>query len=184
MARSSQSAVQWSLRELMILVLFAGLGMASLRMGGVVGSITVFLAIVLCMALGIVAFVGRNEPQAFAIGFLVPVIAYAAIVLAVGSSELDPYDGRLPTTRALGPLYESVVTRTWIDLTTGQEIPNYVPAKNQQAGFFVAGFGGIVGGRQVTSREQPDRRTFMLLAHPLIALAFGYVGGKFAIFVY
>jgi len=165
----------------MILVLFAGLGMASLRIGGVVGSITVFLAIVLCMGLGIVAFVGRNEPQAFAIGFLVPVIAYAAIVLAAGTSELDPYSGRLPTTRALGPVYESVVTRTWFDLTTGQEVPNYDPEKNQQAGVAMAGFRG---GRTVGGREQPDRRTFMLLAHVLVALAFGYVGGKFAIFVY
>lgn len=170
-ADRSRPAVQWSLRELFILVTFAGLGLASLRLAGVVGAITEFLSIILCFALGIIAFVGRNEAQAFAIGFLVPVIAYAGILLAAGKSELDPWDGKLPTSLALRPLFESVTTRKWINFGTGQEVPDYDPTKAPP-------------GTPVGMREQPDRPTFMLLGHVLIALLFGYVGGKFAVAVY
>ena len=62
-----KSHSQLSLRELLLVVLFVGLGLASLRAGGLVASITVFLAIILTMCMAIVAFVGRQRLQAFAI---------------------------------------------------------------------------------------------------------------------
>lgn len=178
MEQHSQAAVQWSLRELLVVVLVAGLGLASLRLGGVVGAITILLAIVLCMALGIVVFVGRREPQAFAIGFLVPVIVYAAIVLVAGRYELNPHIGVLPTTRAMSPIFESMVARTDVNIKTGQEVPEL---KAQDAIGATSQGGGMA---TVGLSELRDRKTFMLLAHTLMGLAFGYVGGKFAVFVY
>ena len=176
-----KSEAQVSLRELLFVVLFAGLGLASLRADGVVSSFTIFLAIVVTMCLAIVAFVGRHTNQAFAIGYLIPVIAYGAVVLAVGKSELDPYDGKLPTSRLLLPMFRVMVKQTWTDVLTGQVVPDYDPATDpNRAG---AGGGGF-GGSPMGLSESPDRPTFMSLGHILIAMIFGYSGAKFAVIVH
>ncbi len=173
MAGKSRPLVQWSLRELLVLVLFAGLAFASFPLaGGVVWSITVMLSIVLCTGLAIAAVVGRYQMQAFARGFVIPVVAYACVLLAMGQGELDPYSGRLLTSKALRPVFESVVTRKWVNVITGKEVPNYVPPTN------------AVGMGPVQASENLDRPSFMGFGHLLFALAFGYVGGKFAVAIY
>ncbi len=176
-----KSQLQVSLRELLFVVLFAGLGLASLRAGGFVASCTVFLAIVVTMCLAIVAFVGRYTTQAFAIGFLIPVITYGVAVLAVGKSELDPYEGKLPTSRLLLPIFQAMAKQTWTNAWTGEVVPDYDPATDpNRAG---AGGGGF-GGSPVALSESPDRPTFMSLGHILFAMMFGYTGAKFAVIVY
>lgn len=173
--------LQLSLRELLFVVLFAAVGLASLRAGGVVGSIVVMLAIVVTMCFAIVAFVGRRSIQAIAIGFLTPVIAYAAIFLAVGKSELDPYEGKLPTSKLLRPMFELMVKRTWTNENTGQVVPDYDPATDPNRP--AVGGGGFFGSPMMMS-ESPDRPTFMSLGHLLIAMMFGYAGSKFAVAVH
>lgn len=159
---------QFTLRELLFAVMFLALGLASLRAGGVLASITILLAIVLSMGMAIIAFVGRGELQAFAIGFLIPVIAYAASILAIGRSEFDPYEGKLPTSRLLLPVYQAIVQEEWID-STGKVVPkNWTGTFNNRPGL----------------KETPDRTTFMSLAHVLIAMLFGYAGARFAVVVY
>lgn len=66
------SYLQFTLQELLFVVAFAGLGLASLATGGIVGAIVVSLAMVVIMCLAIFAFVGRGLKRAFAIGFLIP----------------------------------------------------------------------------------------------------------------
>jgi hypothetical protein len=175
------SQPQVSLREILFVVLFAAIGLASLRAGGVVASCTVFLAIVVTMCMAIVAFVGRYTTQAFAIGFLIPVIAYGAAVLAAGKSELDPYEGKLPTSRLLLPLFQVMAKQTWTNLLTGQVVPDYDPTTDpDRAGPVGGGFGGSPMGVS----ESPDRPTFMSLGHVLVAMMFGYTGAKFAVIVH
>lgn len=176
----SRPLLQWSLRELLVLVLFVGLAFTSLPLaGGIVWSVTVMLSFFLCTGMAIVCFVGRHELRAFAIGFVIPVVAYACLVLTLGQSELDPYSGRLVTSQALRPVFDAVVTTKWVDTWTGKEVPSDDPrVAAQQAG------GGGMSGAGVGLSESLNRPTFMGFGHLLFALAFGYVGGKFAVAVY
>jgi hypothetical protein len=175
-----KSYCQFSLRELLLVVLFAGLGLGSLRTGGLVASITVFLAIVLTMCLAIVAFVGRERPQAFAIGCLIPVIVYAATVRAAGQSELDPYEAKLPTSRLLLPIFRVMAKQSWANTMTGEVVPDYNPATDPDP----VGVGGPFGGSLMALSESPDRPTFMLIGHILIAMMLGYAGAKLAVAVH
>lgn len=163
---------QFSLREILFVVLFAGLGLAALRAGGVVASFVVFLAIVVTMGLAIVVFVGRRTIQAFAIGFLIPTIAYGVAVYALGKSELTP-NGKLATSRLLAPLYRVMVKQIWTNFSTGEVVPDYDPATDPDP-----------GGSMMTMTESPDRLTFMSLGHILLAMIFGYCGAKFAVIVH
>ena len=172
-----KSRLQVSLRELLLFVLFAAIGLASLGGGELMGSILVMLAIFATMAAAIVAFVGRNSVQAFAIGFLLPVLVYAAVVLAAGESELDPYTGKLPTTRLLRPMFRLMVKTTWTDMSTGQVAPDYDPETVDPN---PVNFGAPMMG----ASESLDRRTFTSLGHVLFAMLFGYAGAKFAVAVH
>jgi hypothetical protein len=164
---------QLTLRELLLAVLFIGLGCAALVAGGVMATIFLGGALIITTAFAIVAFVGRDETRAAAIGFLVPVIIYAASILAVGSSELDPY-GHLPTTKLIQPTHPLIVQQEWINAMTGEPIPDYDPTTA------ITGPGFL----QVSLRETPDRPTFMSVAHTLLAMVFGYAGSKFAIYIH
>lgn len=173
---------QFSLRELLCVVLFAGLGLAALRTGGMLASVVIFLAYLLFSALGIVVVLDRGPLQAFAIGFVIPAVIYGAAVYVMGSSELDPYAGRLPTTKWLLPAHKAMVQQTWIDMSTGQVVPDYDPTTDPTGGN--VGGGGFSGGRTMGISESPDRATFMGLAHLLLALLFGYAGAKFGVVLY
>ncbi len=169
---------QVTLRELMLGVLFIGLGCAGLLTGGVMASIFLGGAFIVTIGFAIVALVGRDELRATAIGFLVPVIAYAASIIAVGSPELDPY-GNLPTTKLIRPAFELIVRQEWINPTTGQPMPAYDPTTAP-----MGPSGPTFNGLPVHIRETPDRTAFMSVAHALLAMLFGYAGSKFAVFVY
>lgn len=171
-----KSRLQVSLRELLLFVLFAAIGLASLGGGELMGSILVMLAIFATMAAAIVAFVGRNSMQAFAIGFLLPVLVYGAVVLAAGESKLDPYMGKLPTTRLLRPMFRLMVKTTWTDMSTGQVVPDYDPETDHNPVNF--------GAPTMGASESLDRRTFTSLGHVLFAMLFGYAGAKFAVAVH
>ena len=168
------------MRELLFFVLVVVFGLSSLRAGGTLAAATLCIAAAAIVAIAIIAFVGRDKPKCFATGFLIPLIAYAAFHIMAGADELDPYDGVLPTTRMLQPIFEVVVDRVWVDGITGEELPNYQPGANPNRHE-----GGPLptGVSPVTRAESPDRTTFMSLGHVLIAMLFGYVGGKFAVVV-
>lgn len=170
---------QFTIRELMSVVLFAAVGIAGLTTGGVVASAIVGLAIVATTCFAIVAFVGREQLRSFAIGFVIPVIAYAATVLSIGITELDPYAGKLPTTQLLRPAFQLIVRKSWVNMFTGQPVPNYNPATAPSSGG-----GGFGGTPPIGLVETPDRTTFMSLAHAILAMIFGYAGAKFALWIH
>lgn len=173
----SRLGPRYSLKELLWIALVVGLGLAGLRVGGIAASILVFTAIAFLMAITIIALIDRGQGQAIAIGFLVPALTYTGTVLVCGKGELDPYEGRLPTSLALQPLFAAFVEHTWFDLLTGKELAENDPAVKQHLSG--GGGGGGFAGRPVGASESPDRTTFMSLGHCLFAMLFGYVGAKF-----
>ena len=181
MANKEFSTFQLTLRELFLLVMFAAAGIASLKLAGMVAASFLLLTILLCMWMAITSIVDRGIRQTFAVGFVLCVAMYAAIVVSSSRNEFDPYGGQLPTSKLLLPPFNVIVARTWIDVTTGKEIPNYDPSQNAM-GPGGGMFGG--GGPMASLKEVPDRPTFMSIGHVLWALLFGYVGAKFATFIY
>ena len=95
----------------------------------------------------------------------------------MGSNELDPYEGDLPTTKWLQPAHKAMVQQTLIDTSAWQVTPDYDPAIDPTGGNWNGGGTGVIS-------ELPDRPTFMGLAHLLLALLFGYAGAKFGVVLY
>jgi len=174
--------LRFSTRELLGLVSLVGLSLASMRVGGILATGTISVLSIVAIAFAIVAFVGYGQKKAFATGFVIPTLAYLAIIYAFGTNEFDPYEGKLPTTRMALPLFQALGTGVWVEMGTGKELPDYDPTVDptRHAG------GGMSrpGSSMVTYLETPDRGTFMTLMHLLFASCFGYVGGKFGVYVH
>lgn len=169
--------LQISVRELLFIVFVAGVGLAGLLRGGWVGLSTVMMLCVLATAFMIMAFVGRGQRRAFAIGYVIPVLVYIAPHAYVGfsdSSEIDFYR-KLPTSKLLRAAYEQVAREERFDVVSGAIVSDYDPMSSQPLG------GGGIANASIATRERPDRATFLLLAHALWASAFAYAGGKFAV---
>jgi hypothetical protein len=171
--------MQVSLREMLTIVAFVAIGTASLKVDGLLSSIFVALALLLCMAMAVMAVVDRGPRQAFAIGFVICALVYGTVVFASRATEFQPHAGRLPTSQLLTPLYEAIVKRTWIDGISGKELPNYQPEGSGDSAVVAANRLGIS-----LSAESPGRITFMSVGHILWALVFSYAGGKFGQFTY
>jgi hypothetical protein len=181
---TSPRLLRVSLRELLAAFALMGVGCAALKYAGEVWWTVLSAAMLVGFLVAvIVAVVGRGPGQARAIGFVLCVGIYAVLIWSaqVGrgngqNRELDPYEGRLPTTKLLKPLFEKLVARTWFDSFTGNEVPNYSPPP----GVGVSGMG--IGGAMYV-RESPDRGQFMAIGHLLWAVLFGYLGCRFAVWV-
>ncbi|UUO07036.1 hypothetical protein M4951_01690 [Blastopirellula sp. J2-11] len=169
--------MSYSLRELMVVALIAGLGLATLNAGGWLASGMIFLAMVLLMGLAIVALVGNGIERAYAIGFVIPAICYGVLVWSGGNRELDPYESQLPASHLLQPLFQAMAKTTWVDIFSGKEIPK-PKAPTASSGGFLG-----VGVSQGVPKESINRETFMKTGHLLFALAMGYAGAKFAVAV-
>lgn len=99
-------------------------------------------------------------------------------LLAIGKSELDPYEGKLPTTKIIQPAFELMVKPEYVNTMTGEPVPDHDPTAILGSGVF--------GHSLVGMRETPDRTTFMALAHVLLAMicgSVGSVGAKFAVWI-
>jgi hypothetical protein len=175
--------LKFTLRELLGLAAFIAISLASMRIGGVLAGVTIFATAVFATAVLIVALVAHNVRRSLAIGFLVPFLAYAVVHAASSRDELDPYgDFALPTTRSFQPLFRAFVTTTWIDFHTGKELPDYDPTADPSRH---SGGGGIMSpAGMVTMRETPNRATFTLLAHSLVAVLLGIAGAKFGAYIH
>jgi hypothetical protein len=162
-----------SLRELLLLVTLVALAIASLKYASELWlAIVAGLAMIAFFVTGIVAVVDRGPRQAFAIGFALTMIAYG-LMLTSGQNtqgprgnvsskniEFHPWKGRLPTTRLL-------------------RYAHMVVNEPQQETWGGGGF-----PMRTTMVEHPRREVFMPVGHCWWALLLGYLGGRFALFVY
>ena len=142
--------------------------MAALYLGGIPATVFSSMAFLVTTGFGILAFIGRENLRYFAIGFLIPVALYSVSLISIGQSEFDPYDGKLPMTQIIRPVFDLVSKHEYIDMNNNL-IPNYDPAAHK----------GPVGIRETP----PDRTIFMSSAHILLALLLGFAGGKFALWI-
>jgi hypothetical protein len=166
-----------SLWELFLVLGLVAVGSASLKYAGEVWWI-VLSSVMLAgfLAAAVAAVVGRGPMQARAIGFVLCVAIYLLLIWSApvnnngtASRELDPYTGRLPTTRLLRPLHTALSTQTWIDAATGRPMPNFDP------------HAGI--GLNVYSRDSLDRGQFTAIGHLLWAFLLGYLGSRLAAWI-
>jgi hypothetical protein len=182
---------QFTIRELMFLLLFFAMGLGGLLSGGVLAAVVVGTAMVITTGSAIVAVIARDELRAQAIGFFIPVLAYGALIWYAGSEEIDnPYEGKLLTTQIARSVHSAIAKTEWVDMTTGSVVPNYDPATdpNRPSGGGMGGFAGGSGGNgfggMIGANQTPSISEFMSLAHVLLATMFGYIGVYFAVFIY
>jgi hypothetical protein len=193
---ASPPGLRFSLREFFLSVAAVAVSCAALKYANEswLSTITFFM-ILATMAAAIIALVDRGPRQASATGFVVAVCIYVAL-LNGRSSEFDPYEGTLPTSQLLRPLY-AVMSNTWyIDQASGKRVassdlpPESIIVTSVSGGdaAFAAGVGGgmLVRGQRTgyVQWETVSRAHFMRIAHLLWAILFGYVAAKFARWVY
>lgn len=186
---------RFSLRELLGLCLLSGLGLSALTIGGLFGSLMMLVAIVFVMSMAIMAFVGKQTLQAFAIGFLMPVVVYGISIWSLGWNEMNLGLGKLPTSKLLSTLFQAVVKTEPVPVNAnGGWVPPpatayYAPAQpNGTPAPVVATTPPTVSNGPIPGMlagiESIDRQEFMTLGHMLFAMLFGYVGAKFSVVVH
>jgi len=120
------------------------------------------------------------------------------------NNEIErPTDGWLPTTQAILSLYNSIARSMWRNVPTNEVVAEQDLPENAQRVQMPNPYGdqryyavsesgrlSMIPNNQVGANaylsmgRQPNRDYFMLIGHFLWALLLGYVGGKFAQFVY
>ncbi len=171
------SWLRFTLRELLLLLAFVAISCAALKYA--VGLWLLGLSsgvLLLFMGAAVLAAVDRGQRQAQAMGFALCVAIYGILFWSTFSltnagqnPELDPYSGSLPTSKALAPLFEAIVKRSYYDMNTGKEIAPPAPPNFISRGYV---------------REKPDRGQFMATGHLLWMLLLGYLGSRVSLLAY
>jgi hypothetical protein len=184
---ASPPAIRVSLRELLALFATFAVGFTALAYANswwmAAASGVTLLAFIAAV---IMALVDRGPRQAFAIGFAASIACYLPLFLL--GRETDPFTGKLPTSQLLQPMFLAVREQSYMNVQT-REI---VKESEIPEGALVEGQGGFPNyGRRVGSQPYftpadtiPRLEHFMPIGHCLWALLIGYVGGKFARWVY
>ncbi|MEM8864736.1 MAG: hypothetical protein AAGF31_04240 [Planctomycetota bacterium] len=188
--------MRFSLREMLLVVTIASLAVPALYFANpwvealVAGATAVLLA-----GAAIRSLVCRGIRQAAAVGFVVPALLYG-VALATSAThselggvsyrEMDPYNGRLLTTKSMRYPYEWTTSQRSYYIDSGGKRTKSQPDDYDpyNAGGGGLGFGGIGGGGGPRFVGLPDRDDFMPIAHCLWTLLFGYAGMKYASWVY
>lgn len=194
-ASPAAAAVRISLRELLVLAaaVAVAVGCAAMQSADEMWLAVVGSGILLAfMAMAVLAAVQRGARQAFAIGFVLCATIYRLLLVGSGQ-EMDPYAGRLPTTRLLRTAYEAVRDEWYVDAATGRRFrrrdnPAAADAARKQDALQQQLSGwtplGALKATAYYAGEKPVRAEFMALGHALITCLAGYLGGRFAVFVY
>jgi hypothetical protein len=181
-----------SLREIFVLVAAIALSIVSLKYASSMWQAIVgMLYLIGSFAAVIIAIFDHAARRAFAIGFIVAALGYGALVVnghkAVNGTLVIPvdlvasnWDYALPTTLFLRDIYRRTCRTIWIDETTGRG------SSAEQADRYQAAVaaGNISGLPNMSSRTLPSGNDFVITGHCWVGLLFGYLGGKFAQFVY
>lgn len=174
--------MRFSLRELLIVLTVACLAVPALLFAGpVVKGIAVTGVGAAMLAAAIHAAIDTGRRRALAVGFLIPAVAYAGMLLLAGSPEHDPYKGKFWTSKVMQqPLAWATADRSYYVDFQGKRTKQPPPAPRGGGG---GGFGGGFGGA-FAYREIPARDDLMPVAHCLWTLLFGYLGMKYAGWVF
>lgn len=165
----------YSIRALLIITAFVAVACAALKYAGPVWWNILFIAAgLLFMASAVVAFVGKGNQRALAIGFAVCFAIYGAVVFLSPANELNVARGRLPTTKVMRQIVTPMVA------PDRDEQPSF-DAFERQRRRLNDDEGRVVMGGMVILPEHSD---LLRIAHLLWALLFGFLGSIFAGFVY
>lgn len=183
-----------SLRELLVMVALTALAIVSLRSACDAWLTVIMTGSLLAVFIAIIAVAAdRGARQAFAVAFALVSVGYFAFVtmwppqtfaIQVGPPEYDLYQGRLPTTQLLRHVFNAISTKRWIDSSTQQEIPNFDPANPSLPIGNLQPWQSPVFPSTANLVEFPRRENFIRIGHLWFALLFGYLGGRFARFIY
>jgi hypothetical protein len=183
-----------SLRELLAFVALCALALVSLKYAS-----ETWLAVVLGLALLaflsaiISAAVDRGPRQAAGLAFCLVLIVYGWVVLKIpqwpgnlqsATAEFSLWNGRLPTTLVLRPVYTAMSRERWIDTSTQKAIPNFDP---DNPSIPIANFSNGAmpfPGPAAMSQILPSQEMFAPIGHLWWALLLGYAGGRYGQFIY
>jgi len=113
-----------SLRELMIVVAVAAVGMAGLKYAsGGMGTVVQAMTGLVLLGLIVKAAVDRGRGQAFAVGFVLCAIVYLLVALVENPrSRSSPQTDIFGTRRLIGNFYSWIATTTLIEAETGKVV--------------------------------------------------------------
>ncbi len=168
-SKHSDKLVQFSLRELLVGLGVAALGLAAMRYGGVLRDLLQTGCAVLVIFAMISALVDHGRRRAFAIGFVIAALAYSGLLFLQDGREFNFLTARFATSKMLRPIRESMVTERWVGGTAQSQNPGVSAAPRQ--------------GMAVI-RSAPGAGNLLRAGHTLWTLFFGYLGGKAAVLVY
>jgi hypothetical protein len=166
-----------TLRELLTLTAAIALAIVSLRSGsefwqGVIGLFALF-----AMGAAIIAAVfERGHRRVFAIGAAIVMVGYGVLV-ALTRDQLYDVDADMPTTVLLQSMHPIFQHGGWV-FTSGGDVPPDASVLSNADG------SNSVSGRLVYYEERPNPQGYMPIGHYWFLLLFGYIGGRFAQFIY
>jgi hypothetical protein len=185
-----------SLRELLVLVALLAVAFVLLKFASPLTAVIVAsIAMIVCGAMAVMAFVERGSRQAFAIGFTVIAVAFFYSLNSQGIG--NPYNV-FPAERALTFLHRHLATRWIHDSITGERLRPVLPTELEAGSsqpsraelmdnpdLFVsrsAPFGAQSPPTNVL--YHPSIRHFISVGNSLLTLLFAYLGGKLAVWIY
>ncbi|TWT32205.1 hypothetical protein KOR34_39660 [Posidoniimonas corsicana] len=169
--------MRFSLKELLLLAGVVAVAAASLPAASrMVASCWVTATLIVSVAALVRGVVLTGDRRVFGLGFFLFAAAYA-VVLTTGQSgestrhlisnrELRPDTGLLLTTRAVEPLRNALQSRQWYDANN-----NLLESTDDPA-------------LRASSNLVPHTVDLMMVAQCLWTLLLGYLGGKYAVWVY
>ena len=169
--------MRFSLRELLMLIALVAAAIVSLKYANEPWQIAVgMLTLVAFMGALIGAVVDRGGRQAFALGMVLAMTVYGALIASREMTTTAPNGplwggGKLPTTQLLNYLLIGVQETRLFDRTSGEEIRDDHPLARWPV-------------QVAVRRRVPHRNHFMSVGHCWWALLLGYAGGRFAAYVY
>ncbi|TWT73808.1 hypothetical protein Pla123a_37020 [Posidoniimonas polymericola] len=191
--------MQFSLKEFLAIAGVVSVGTASLLYASSLVS-GLWLAVVgaLLMGAAIHSALLAGARRASAVGFLVAALVYTSALLTQSydrngypvNREFEPWAGRFPTTIAMQRPYQGATfSRSYYTDENGNRYSQVPAGATVDDGFGGGGFAfgaapPAPGALKVKQVSAPPMQQFMEVAHCLWTLLFGYVGGKYAVWLY
>ncbi|MGI9456819.1 MAG: hypothetical protein ACR2NU_09665 [Aeoliella sp.] len=203
------SAKSWlprvSLREFLGIVTFVAVACAAMRYASPLwDSILSIVVILIGTATTIIACVERGKQQAFTIGFAACLIGYSVawsleeppkmVYEPISGNENYIRTGKSPLTKFLSEGWMALRAPYYVTTKTNQAMERYDGPITDVA-LVRMGRANIPPPKNLSNWPKsagtvyhltirPRLDTFTAIGHALFALLFGYLGGKFAVFVY